>query len=121
MLEGVAVHAEADVRLVGRLLVHLDSRVAVETEANGLRLARLSLGHVTEELLNSLVQAVADLAPDAEDHPRGLIPVADVGRERVARRSAHGLLAADDVPAQRLVVVEKLLVHPADEVPRRVE
>ena len=41
--------------------------------------------------------------------------------KRVARRAADGLLAADDVPAERLVAVEELLVHAADEVARRVE
>ena len=41
--------------------------------------------------------------------------------ERLARRAAHGLLAADDVPAERLVAVEELLVDAADEVARRVE
>ena len=37
------------------------------------------------------------------------------------RRAAHRLLAADDVPAERLVAVEKLFVDAADEVARRVE
>ena len=37
------------------------------------------------------------------------------------RRVAHRLLAADDVPPERLVAVEELLVHAADVVARRVE
>jgi hypothetical protein len=67
------------------------------------------------------VQAVPELAADADDHPLRLVPVIEVGVERVLRRAANRLLAADDVPAERLVAVQELLVHAADEVARRVE
>ena len=45
----------------------------------------------------------------------------DVAEERVAGRGADRLLAADDVPAERLVAVEKLVVDAADVVARSVE
>jgi hypothetical protein len=46
--------------------------------------------------------------------------VTDVVEERLALRAGDGLLAADDVPAERLVSVEQLLVDAADEVAGRV-
>ena len=69
----------------------------------------------------SLLQAVAELAADAEDHAVRPVPLVGVVEERLARGAADGLLAADDVPAERLVAVEERLVDAADEVARRVE
>ena len=51
----------------------------------------------------------------------GLVPLVDVAEERVARGAADGLLAPDDVPADRPVAVEERVVDAADVVPRRVE
>ena len=68
-----------------------------------------------------LRSVVAEPAGDADDHARRLVPAVEVVEERLARRGADGLLAADDVPAERLVAVEELLVHAADVVARRVE
>ena len=67
------------------------------------------------------MQPVAELPADADDHPLRPVPAARVVEERLARRAADGLLAADDVPAERLVAVEERLVDAADEVARRVE
>ena len=81
-------------------------------------LARL---HVAEQLLEPLLQAVAEQAADADDHAVGRVPLVDVVGERLARRAADRLLAADDVPAERLVAEEERLVDAADVVARRVE
>src|SRR3954470_16534096 len=94
--------------------------MAVLLHFRRIRPAGLCLRHVAEQLLRALVQIVADLPADAEDHALGLVPVVDVAVERVAARVPNGFLAADDVPAERLIAVEELLVHTADEVPRRV-
>ena len=56
-------------------------------------------------------QVVADLAAEPDDHALGVVPAVEVALERLARRRADGLLAADDVPAERLVAVEELLVQ----------
>ena len=106
-------------RLVGLLREDLDATVLVRRRRLGL--ARRALRHVAEQLLRALEQTVTDLAPDAEHHARRVVPAVEIRRERVAGRAAHGLLAADDVPAERLVAVEQLLVHTADVVARRVE
>ena len=76
---------------------------------------------VAEQLLEPLEQAVAELPAEPDDHALRPVPAVEVVQERVARRGADGLLAADDVPAERLVAVEQLLVDAADEVARRVE
>ena len=60
-------------------------------------------------------------AADSDDHSVWPVPGVDVLEECLARRLAHGLLPPDDVPAERLVAVEKLVVDAADEVARRVE
>ena len=64
---------------------------------------------------------VAEPSADADDHPVGPVPGARVVEERLLRRASDSLLAADDVPAERLVAVEERLVHAADEVARGVE
>ena len=107
-------------RLVRGLRVHLDEGVVVLFHLDRIRPAGLPLGHVAEQLLCALVQVVADLPADADDHAGRPVPVVDVAVERVAVRVPDRLLAADDVPAERLVAVEELLVHAADEVARRV-
>ena len=71
---------------------------------------------VAEQLLELSVQTVADPAADADATMRSRpVPVLDVVGERLPRRGADGLLAADDVPAERLVAVEERLVDAADE------
>src|SRR5207237_8781003 len=75
---------------------------------------------VAEEPFDRAEVAVVQLAGDADDHPLGLVPAADVVEERLARRAADRLLAADDVPAEGLVAVEQALVEATDEVTRRV-
>src|SRR6266550_516827 len=120
MLERIAVNAEADVRLVGSLRVHLDARMVLRIQLGGLGLSGLSFLQVTEQLVDPLVEIVADLPTDPDDHPRGLVPVTDIAVERLALRAADGLLATDDVPPERLIAVEELLVNAADEVAWRV-
>ena len=120
MLERIAVHADADVRLVGSLRVHLDLRVVLRLHLDRLGAARLRLLHVAEELLDPPVEVVADLPADPDDHSRGPVPAIDVAVECLAVRAPDRFLPADDVPAERLVTVEELLVHAADEVARRV-
>src|SRR6266511_5298798 len=108
MLERIAVHPQADVRLVGRLRVYLHLRAAVDADASRLRLARLGLRHVAQQLGDALVQAVAELAADADDHARGPVPVVDVRAEGVVRRAADRLSTSDDVPAERLIAEQEL-------------
>ena len=61
------MHAERDVGLLRLLRVDLDAAVGVRR--HGLRLAGLGVHEVAEKLLRSLEQAVADAAPDPENHP----------------------------------------------------
>src|SRR5579875_3084617 len=84
-------------------------------------LERIAVDAEADVRLVGLLAEDPDPAGDTDDHPRGLVPAAEIAHERVAGRGAHGLLAADDVPAQRLVSPQKLLVDAADEVARRVE
>ena len=108
-------------RLVGLLRVDVHAPT-VRHGLGGKRRAGLRVLEVAEQLLDPLGETVADPAADADDHAGRLVPVAEVVHERVARRGLHGLLAADDVPAERMVgAVDELLVHAVDEVPRRVE
>ena len=108
-------------RLVGLLRVDVHAPT-VRHGLGGKRRAGFRVLEVAEQLLDPLGETVADPAADADDHARRLVPVAEVVHERVARRGLHGLLAADDVPAERMVgAVDELLVHAVDEVPRRVE
>ena len=62
----------------------------------------------------------AHRAGEPGDHAGRAIPAVEVVEERLARRAAHGLLRADDVPAERLVAVEELVVDAVDVVARRV-
>ena len=89
--------------------------------STGLGLTGLDALHVAEQRLERREQVAFDLAADADDHPLRVVPAAEVVEERLARRAAHRLLRADDVPAERLVAVEELVVEAADEVARRVE
>src|SRR5207302_891004 len=76
---------------------------------------------VPEETLDVAEHLVVQPPGDAHDHPRRLVPAVEVAEERLPSRAAYGLLATDDVPAERLVAVDQLLIHAADEVARRVE
>src|SRR5690348_6547778 len=97
-------------------LLRVDADAAVRVRRDRLRLVGLGVLQVTEQLLRPLEQAVTDTARDAEHHPRRLVPAAEVAHERVPRSVADRLLAADDVPAERLIAPEELLVDAADEV-----
>ena len=94
---------------------------AVGLDAGRLRLARLGGLEVAEQPFDLGLEVAVDLARDPDDHALRLVPAVDVAEERVPARPAHGLLAADDVPAQRLVAVEERVVDPADVVARSVE
>ena len=61
------------------------------------------------------------VAGDPEHHARRLVPPTEIIHERVARCVSNRFLTADDVPPERLVAVDELLVHTADVVARRVE
>ena len=76
---------------------------------------------VAEQLLEPWDEPVADVAADPGDHPGRPVPVIEVPEKGVAGSRAHGLLRADDVPAERLVAVEKLVVDRVDVVARRVD
>src|SRR5690348_9919948 len=101
MLERIARYAEADVRLVRLLREDLDAAVPVR-RSKRVGCAGLARGHVAQQLLEPLDETVADLATDPDNHPRRLVPPVEVLHERLARRAAYRLLAADDVPAERL-------------------
>src|SRR5207253_3984519 len=64
---------------------------------------------------------VADPSAEPDDHARRVVPAVEVRAERLARRAAYGLLLTDDLPAERLVAEEQVLVDTADEIARRVE
>ena len=119
--ERIAAHAQAEVRLIGVLVVdgHLGAVVAVR--AGPARAPAVSwASRSPSSSLDAVERVAVETAADADDHARGLVPAPEVVEERLARRGADGLLAADDVPAERLVAVEQLVVHAADEVARRV-
>src|SRR5512132_314549 len=122
MGERVAGHPEADLRLVGLLRVHLYARPWPVGLRVGRRrpagIARLDLG---EELLELISHALREIAGNANDHARSAVPLPDVLLKSVARRRPDGLLAADDVPAERRVTPEELVIDTRDVVPRRVE
>src|SRR5881392_2984931 len=120
MDERVAVDAEAEMRLVGVLAVDLHLR-ARAVYGGRRRVAGLGGLEVAEQALDRAEVIAVELARDADDHPFRLVPAAGVVEERLALCPADRLLAADDVPAERLVAVEELLVDAADEVARRVE
>ena len=86
------------------------------------RLGRAGLGRAdrAEQLLEALVEAVAELPAEPDHEALGAIPAVDVRDERVAGRGADRLLGADDVPAERLVAVEVPLPDVADVAARRV-
>ena len=106
-------------RLVGLLREDLDPAVRMRRQRLGL--AGLRRGQVAEQLLRPLEQVVAGAAGEAQHHSGGLVPAAQVVGERRACRVPHGLLATDDVPAERLVAEQEALVHAVDEVAGRVE
>src|SRR5690348_11803507 len=84
-------------------------------------LFRSSGREVAEEPAHVLDHVVADAARDADDHALRVVPALEIGEERLPGGRAHRLLAADDVPAERLVPVQQLVVHTSDVVARRVE
>ena len=77
VLERVARDAEADVRLVGVLVVDAHARARRRARARPAR-ARPSPSrrHVAEQLLERRDQVVADHARDADDHALRRVPVA---------------------------------------------
>jgi hypothetical protein len=98
--------------------LHLRAAAPIPLEsAPGRGLLRLE---VAEQALDRLERVPVEPAAEGDDHPLRLVPAVDVAEERVAIRRAHRLLLADDVPAERLVAVEELVVDAADEVARRV-
>src|SRR5262249_60867859 len=99
----------------------LRAGVPIRAEPVRRRLAGVCNRQVAEQLSDPLVEPVAEVAADADDHSLRPVPVVDVAAERLPLRAADRLLAPDDVPAERLVAVEELLVHGADEVARRGE
>ena len=100
--------------------MHLHAR-AVLAEDDRRGLTCLSRLEVAEQLVDPFAQTLADLSADADDHAARAVPVVEIVGERLALSAADRLLAADDVPAERLVAVEERLVDAADEVARRVE
>ena len=90
-------------------------------DRHGRRSGQPALRDVSEQLLEPRCQPLAEIAGDAGDHPRRAVPAIEVREERLTGGRAHRLLRSDDVPAERLVAVEALVVDRVDEVPRRVE
>src|SRR5689334_14714943 len=121
MVQRVARDPEAEVRLVGLLPMDLDARAVRLLRLKRRWRAGLLRGQVAEQALDLSDRVLADVAAKPDDHSVRLVPTAGVAEEGVALGRADGFLPADDVPAERLVAVEELLVDAADEVPRRVE
>src|SRR3954468_18159150 len=118
MGERVARHADAKVRLVGLLAVDFHAG-SVGLNLRGRGLAGLGRGQVAEQLLDLCDRVPADVATEADHHPPRPVPAVRIAKERVAVRRAYGLLASDDVPTERLVAIQELLVDAADEVAGR--
>ena len=122
MGERVAGHAEAEMRLVGVLRVDLDAGGPVGRRARRAPARRSPPARGRRAARSISASRSPSILPPTPTTMRvGLVPVVDVAEERVAGRGADRLLAADDVPAERLVAVEKLVVDAADVVARRVE
>ena len=84
--------------------------------------APVSRGSMSPSSSSSFSSSPSPMLPaEAHDHPLRPVPAVDVARKRFAGRAADGLLAAEHVPAERLVAVEERVVQAADEVARRVE
>ncbi len=79
-----------------------------------------AVGHVAEERRDAVEHVRADRPGNAGDHARRAVPAVEVVQERLAARPADGLLRADDVPAERLVAVEEVVVDAVHVVARRV-
>ena len=109
------------VGLVRLLRVQFHARAAVPGDLHGRRRPGRRGLEVAEQLLHVRSHVAVDPAAEPDDRALGLVPAVDVVGEGVARGGAHRLLAADDVPAERLVAVQERVVHPADVVARRVE
>src|SRR5439155_15099069 len=103
-------------RLVGLLVMDLHARPVRGRDLGRRRRARVRRGQVAEERRDLLDRVLADVPAETDDHPFRLVPAVEVAEERLACRPADRLLPPDDVPAEGLVAVEELLVHPADEV-----
>src|SRR6184192_3928353 len=114
MGQRVARHAEAKVRLVGLLAVDFHAG-SVGLNLRGRGLAGLGRGQIAEQLLDLCDRVPADVATEAY-HPPRPVPAVRIAEERVAVRGAYGFLASDDVPTERLVAIQELLVDAADEV-----
>src|SRR5256885_5817038 len=112
MIERVARYADADVRLVGLLVVDLHAR-PVGLDLRVRRLTRVGRGQVAEQLLDLGHGVAADVAPEPDDHSLWLVPAPRVAEEGVSVGCADRLLSPDDVPPKRLVAVKKLLIHAA--------
>ncbi len=108
-------------RLVGLLRVHIDLGSRRRFEDGGRGLARLRRLQVAEQPLDVRTHVAVEPSRDPDDHSRRLVPAIQIAEEGLARCVPHGLLAADDVPAERLVAVEHVVIDAADEVARRVE
>ena len=75
MVEREARHADAELRLVGVLLVHAHVRAGLGVELGRRVEARAAVrGQVAEQLLERRDEVVADHAADADDHAVGRVP-----------------------------------------------
>ena len=112
---------QADVGLVGILLVDVQLRLARPGELCGHRLAGAVPGHVAEQILETRDQTVADRPGDAHDQACRCVPVVEVVEERLAGRAANRLARSQRLPAERVRAEDELFVQRADVVARRVD
>ena len=120
MSERIATHPEDDVCLLGLLRVQED-RGALGRQLDRCRCAGLPRVEAPEEALELLEDAVVDLASDADHDPLRLVPGVEVRAERLLRRRFDRLLRAEDVPPERLIVVQEPVVDASDVALRVVE
>src|SRR5215207_10015272 len=83
-------------------------------------LARRAVLNVSKQFLESGNEALAEISRHSSHHPWRAVPMLQVVDESLALGGAHGLLAPDDVPAERRVVVEQLVIDAVHEVARSV-
>ena len=120
MAERIAAYAEDEMRLL-RLLRVQEHRRALGRQLDGDRGSGLPRPEASEEVLELLEDAVVDLASDADHDSLRLVPGVEVRGECVLRRRFDGLLRAEDVPSERLVVVQEPVVDASDVALRVVE
>ena len=97
------------------------TRGAVWIGLVGRGCARWPIDEVPELRCDLLGKAVIDRAGGSDNQALRRVPRVEVVEERLTIGRADRFLGADDVPAERLVAEQQVVVHAVDVVARRVD